>query len=258
MKVDFVAFPKAFSGNVAVFVAADKQLLASAQAIDKDVGGTIVRAIDASRFTGAKGQSLSLLGQSGGIARLSLLGVGKSRELDARAAEALGGTVAAEANASGQKSVTVVVDPVKGSRLTPGQIAARIALGAQLRNYRFDKYKTKDKPEQKNSLEQITLAVAGPADARRTYDRLEPTVGAVFFTRDLVSEPANVLYPVEFARRARELTKLGVKVEILGEAEMKKLGMNVLLAVGQGSARESQLLVMRWMNGPEDRSSRLR
>jgi leucyl aminopeptidase len=251
MKVDFVAFPKAFSGNVAVFVAADKQLLTSAQAIDKDVGGAIVRAIAASRFTGAKGQSLALLGQSGAIARLSLLGVGKSRELDARAAEALGGSVAAEANASGQKAVTVVVDPVKGSRLTPGQIAARIALGAQLRNYRFDKYKTKDKPEQKHSLEQITVALAGPAEARRAYERLEPTIGAVFFARDLVSEPANVLYPAEFARRARELTKLGVKVEILGEAEMKKLGMNVLLGVGQGSERESQLLIMRWMNGPK-------
>ena len=74
----------------------------------------------------------------------------------------------------------------------------------------------------------------------------------MFFTRDLVSEPANVLYPVEFARRAKELTKLGVKVQILGEAEMKKLGLNVLLAVGQGSARESQLLVMTWMNGPKN------
>jgi leucyl aminopeptidase len=63
-----------------------------------------------------------------------------------------------------------------------------------------------------------------------------------------------MLYPVEFARRAKELTKLGVKVEILGEAEMKKLGMNVLLAVGQGSERESQLLVMRWMNGPKNQA----
>jgi leucyl aminopeptidase len=249
MKVEFSAFPKAFSGNVAAFVAADKQLLATAQSINTD--GTVARAIDASRFTGAKGQSLTVLGQAGTIARLTLLGVGKNRELDARAAEALGGILAAEANAAGQKTVTVAVDPVKGSKLTPGQIAARIALGAQLRNYRFDKYKTKDKPEQKNSLEQLTLFVAGPAEARRTYERLEPTVDAVFFTRDLVSEPANVLYPAEFARRARELTKLGVKIEILGEAEMKKLGMNVLLGVGQGSARDSQLLVMRWMNGPK-------
>ena len=85
--------------------------------------------------------------------------------------------------------------------------------------------------------------------------QLEPTVDAVFFARDLVSEPANVLYPVEFARRAKELTKLGVKVEILGEAEMKKLGMNVLLGVGQGSERESQLLVMRWMNGPKNQAA---
>src|SRR5215207_1761687 len=251
MKVEFSAFPKAFSGNVAAFVAADKQLLASAQWINTDAGGTVARAIDASRFTGAKGQSLTVLGQAGNIARLTLLGVGKNRELDARAAEALGGILAAEANAAGQKAITVAVDPVKGSKLTPGQIAARIALGAQLRNYRFEKYKTKDKPEQKNSLEQITVFVAGPAEARRAYGQLEPTVDAVFFARDLVSEPANVLYPAEFARRARELTKLGVKIEILGEAEMKKLGMNVLLGVGQGSERESQLLVMRWMNGPK-------
>ncbi|HKH67338.1 MAG TPA: leucyl aminopeptidase, partial [Reyranella sp.] len=251
MKVEFSAFPKAFSGNVAAFVAADKQLLASAQSINTDAGGTVARAIDASRFTGAKGQSLTVLGQAGNIARLTLLGVGKNRELDARAAEAVGGILAAEANAAGQKAVTVAVDPVKGSRLTPGQIAARIALGAQLRNYRFEKYKTKDKPEQKNSLEQITVFVASPAEARRAYGQLEPTVDAVFFARDLVSEPANVLYPAEFARRARELTKLGVKIEILGEAEMKKLGMHVLLGVGQGSERESQLLVMRWMNGPK-------
>ena len=174
MKVEFSAFPKAFTGNVAVFVAADKQLLASAQAIDKDAGGAIARAIGASRFTGAKGQTLTVLGQAGGIARLMLLGVGKARELDARAAEALGGMVAADANASGQKAVTVVVDPVKGSRLTPGQIAAHIALGAQLRNYRFDKYKTKDKPEQKNSLEQLTVVVAGPAEARQAYAGSSP------------------------------------------------------------------------------------
>jgi len=251
MKVEFSAFPKAFAGNVAVLVAADKQLLATAQAIDRETGGVLTRALSAGRFSGAKNQTLTLLGQSGEIARLLLLGVGKPRELDARAAEGLGGVIAKEANAAGHKAVTVVVDPVRGSRLSPGQIAAHIALGAQLRNYRFDKYKTKDKPEQKLSLEQITFAVAGPADARRAYQRLEPTIGAVFFTRDLVSEPANVLYPAEFARRARELTRLGVKVEILGEAEMKKLGMNVLLAVGQGSERDSQLLVMRWMNGPK-------
>ena len=254
MKVEFSAFPKAFSGNVAMFVGADKQLLATAQAADAKTGGALTRALGAGRFTGAKNQTLTILGHSSDIGRLMLLGVGKGRELDARTAEALGGVVAAEANAAGHAAVTVVVDPVKGSRLSPGQIAAHLALGACLRNYRFDKYKTKDKPEQKLSLQQLTVVVAGPAEARKAYALLEPTVDAVFFARDLVSEPANMLYPVEFARRAKELTKLGVKVEVLGEAEMKKLGMNVLLAVGQGSERESQLLVMRWMNGPKDQA----
>ncbi len=251
MKVEFSAFPKAFAGNVAVFVGADKQLLATAQSIDAASGGAVVRAFEGGRFTGAKGQTLTVLGHSGDVARLLLLGVGKGKELDARAAEGLGGVIAAEANAAGHTAVTVVVDPVKGTRLTPAQIAAHIALGVRLRSYRFDKYKTKDKPEQKLSLQHLTIVLAGPADARKAYAQLEPVVDAVFLTRDLVSEPPNVLYPVEFARRARELTKLGVKVEVLGEAEMKKLGMETLLAVGQGSGRDSQLLVMTWMNGPK-------
>ena len=73
--------------------------------------------------------------------------------------------------------------------------------------------------------------------------QLEPTVDAVFFTRDLVSEPANVLYPVEFARRAKELTKLGVKVEVLGEAEMKKLGMGV--AAGRRPGQRARVAAPR-------------
>ncbi|WIM14203.1 leucyl aminopeptidase [Enhydrobacter sp.] len=254
MKVEFSAFPKAFSGNVAVFVAAERQLLATAKTLDQQAGGALGRAIAASRFTGAKGQSLTVLGQEK-TGRLLLLGVGKARELDVRAAESLGGQVVADANAAGQKAVTVVVDPVKGTRLPPAEIAAHIALGARLRGYRFDRYKTKEKPEQKPTLEEVTVVVSTLADARRAYARLEPTVDAVFFTRDLVSEPANVLYPAEFARRARgDLTKLGVKIEILGEAEMKKLGMGALLGVGQGSERDSQLLVMRWLNGPKSQA----
>lgn len=252
MKVEFSAFPKAFTGNVAVFVGADKQLQVTAKAIDAGSGGALSRAIEASRFTGAKSQTLSVLGQAN-FGRLILLGTGKPRDLDLRTAEALGGLVTADANSAGLKAVTIVIDPIKGNRLPPAQIAAHVALGAQLRAYRFDKYKTKEKPEQKPTLEQLTVVVAAPAEARRAYAGLEPVIDSVFFARDVVSEPANVLYPVELARRARQqLTKLGVKVQILGEAEMQKLGMNVLLAVGHGSPRESQLLVMSWMNGPKN------
>ena len=252
MKVEFVAFSKALAGNVALFVASDKRLLATGLAVDGATGGALKRALSAGRFSGSKSQTLTVLGQSGGADRLLLLGIGNPRELDARSAEALGGVIAAEANAAGHGAVSVVVDAAKGSKLSPALIAAHLALGAQLRNYRFGKYKTKDKPEQKLSLETLTVIVSGPAEARRAYEKLAPTVDAVFFARDLVSEPANVLYPAEFARRAKELTKFGVKVQILGEAEMNKLGMNTLLGVGQGSERESQLLVMTWMNGPKN------
>jgi len=73
------------------------------------------------------------------------------------------------------------------------------------------------------------------------------------FTRDLVSEPPNVLYPAEYAQRVKKLESLGLEVEIIGEAEMMKLGMGSLLAVGQGSVRDSQLVVIKW-NGAADKS----
>jgi leucyl aminopeptidase len=71
----------------------------------------------------------------------------------------------------------------------------------------------------------------------------------VVIARDLVNEPANVLYPVEFARRTSALSKLGVTVEVLDVAAMKKLGMNALLGVGQGSVHDSRVVIMRWNGG---------
>src|SRR5262249_47094194 len=81
------------------------------------------------------------------------------------------------------------------------------------------------------------------------WGELEPLADGMSLARDLVNEPPNVLSPQEFANRARALSKLGVKVQVLGEAEMKKLGMGALLGVGQGSDRESQLVVMQWQGG---------
>src|SRR3546814_221502 len=88
--------------------------------------------------------------------------------------------------------------------------------------------------------------VEDAAAARRLFQKLEKIAEGVFLTRNLVSEPANVLFPKSFAAEARKLEKLGVKVTVLGEKEMKKLGMGALLGVAQGSATEPQLLVMRW------------
>jgi leucyl aminopeptidase len=88
--------------------------------------------------------------------------------------------------------------------------------------------------------------------ARKAFETLEKVAEGIFLTRNLVSEPANILYPESFANICQELTELGLEVDVMGEAEMKKLGMGALLGVGQGSARESKMVIMRW-NGQQSK-----
>src|SRR4029078_3729827 len=126
------------------------------------------------------------------------------------------------------------------------QMAAHLAYGAKLASYRFDHYRTKLKPEQKPSLTGVVLLSRVSSEAKRAYGPLEKIVEGIEFTKDLVTEPGNIIYPETLARRAQDLEARRVEVEILGETEMRQLGMGALLGVGLGSERESQLLVMRW------------
>ena len=112
--------------------------------------------------------------------------------------------------------------------------------------YRFDKYRTTESADKKPSLQSVKLAVSDPAAASAAWENQKGLAEAVHFARDLVWEPANILYPEEFARRAKSLERFGLEVEILGEKEMAHLGMGALLGVGQGSVRESQLAVIQW------------
>jgi leucyl aminopeptidase len=131
-----------------------------------------------------------------------------------------------------------------------------LAFGAQLRSYRFDKYKTKQKPEQKRSLKRLTVATSGAKAAKRAYQPLDKAAAAVFLTRDLVSEPANVIYPETLAAEAGRLAELGVDVEILDEHKMRELGMNALLGVAQGSARPPRVVVMQWHGANDSAGAR--
>lgn len=123
--------------------------------------------------------------------------------------------------------------------------AAEFAEGMRLRDYKFDLYKTK-KDDDEPAATEVAVAVEDPAAAKREAKALDAEAEGVVIARSLVNEPANILYPVEFARRAAELEKLGVEVKIFDEDAMKQLGMGALLGVGQGSERESRLVVMRW------------
>jgi leucyl aminopeptidase len=247
MKIAFVEPGLPTSGALLVGALADKTLLASAKAVDRKAGGALTRAMAASRFTGKSGQTLEIMAPAGlGLGRVILYGFGKANKIDVLKLEACGGATVRRLAASGESMLCIACDPIKGMKLGAADAAAHIGYGAKLGSYRFDKYHTKTPEDKKPSLTSVTIAVAGAAAARRAYDPLEKIAAGVCFTRDLVTEPANVIYPESLAKECKKLERLGVKVEILGEAEMKQLGMGALLGVGQGSERESQLVVMQW------------
>jgi len=247
MKIAFSNPAEVNTGVVVAGVLEGRKLTPSAAALDKKCDGALSRAVKASRFEGKKNQSLTIMAPSGTkLDRILLIGFGKAKNITALDAEKAGGQIYATLSSVGARTVTVLVDALEGVDLKPAETAARIGFGARLRSYRFDKYRTKEKAEEKPSLKTIKIQCLHSAKARREFSNLDKVVDGVFMTRDLVSEPSNILHPETLAGRARELTKLGVKVEVLGEARMKKLGMGALLGVGQGSIRESQLVVMQW------------
>jgi leucyl aminopeptidase len=182
-----------------------------------------------------------------------LVGLGKAKDITDLEMQKLGGRIYVGTQQVKKGLVTIVLDVVTDAKISAAEMASEIAFGANLRSYRFDKYKTKLKPESKPSIKNLSIACAAFVNARKKYLRLSKIADGVFFTRDLVSEPPNILYPDTLAKQAKTLEKLGLKVQILGESQMKRLGMGALLGVGQGSARESRLVVMEWNGDPKGR-----
>ena len=243
MKISFAEPALPAKGAVVVLVEEGKKLSPAAKDLDKQTKGAVKRAIAASKFTGKKGQSLEIMAPAGGsLDRILLAGTGK--EFGELEQQALGGNVVGKLMNSGSAEVTVIVD-AGAKDLTAA--AANVALGARLAAYRFDKYLTKQENDNgKPTLKAVKTGVKGAAKARKAYGPMDKIADGVFFTRDLVSEPGNVIYPETLAAQCKELGKLGVKVEVLDEKKMAKLGMGALLGVGQGSERESRVVVMSW------------
>ncbi len=257
MKIAFAKPEIPNTGAVVVGVLADTKLTPSATALDKQLKGTLTRAIAASRFKGRPEDLLPVLAPAGSdLSRVVLVGLGKPSGLDDKAAQAIGGRVVAHLNAVGEKEATILVDPIDGAKSGASEIAAHLAYGARLRSYRFDKYRTTEKPDAKPALKKLAVGVADAAAARKEFEPLDRVADGVFFTRDLVSEPPNVIHPESLAEEVKKLGELGVAVELLNEKQMKKLGMGALLGVGQGSDRESHIAVMRWDGAPSAKDKR--
>jgi len=196
------------------------------------------------RFDGEAGTSADHYLDSDGGRRLLLVGIGSEAQTG-EGAEKLGGTAVAKLLTSGE--VSAVIDLGGASFDADG--AARVALGAVLRSWRHDRYRTRLKDKQKPTLATITIVGAPDGAEARWAERYAPLAEGVALTRELVAEPANIIYPTSFVERVRHLTELGIELRVLGEEEMAKLGMGALLGVSQGSVREAQLLVLRWNGG---------
>ena len=238
---------KSAADTAIVLVTEGGKLSSAASAIDKQTGGAIAKTLTSGRFKGAKGQAISLLAPHGlGLARIVLLGIGKEKEFDVLAMQAAGGSLIPYLNGEGVKKARLLVEVPAGLKISAADIASNMAYGAALRGYRFDKYHTTRKADEKPTLTSLEFATKDSKNAAKLYSSLEKIIEGVFLTRDVVSEPANIIYPETLADKCKELTKLGVIVEVLGEAQMKKLGMGSLLGVGQGSSKESKLVVMQW------------
>jgi leucyl aminopeptidase len=213
-------------------------------ALDKASGGAVGRSLAAAGFKGKRGQSCVLWspakpdGGAIGPAKVVAIGLGKLAEVTATSAEAAGG--AALPQIAAEREAVLAAEA-----LSP-ELAAAAAQGLLLRSYRFDRYRTKETEEEKPKLERVAVATDAAPAAKAAWVPLRAVADGVFLTRDLVSEPANILSPAELAERCKALEKLGVEVEILGPKEMKKLGFGALLGVAMGSANEARMVVMQW------------
>jgi leucyl aminopeptidase len=206
----------------------------------------VTAALDRQRFEGdSASASEQFFDDNGSVRRLLVVGTGNGSSTR-EAAEKLGGTAAARLQTSGEKRAVVDLTGLGYD----ADAAARVGLGAVLRSWRYDRYRTKLKDTQKPTLEEIVI-VGGDSGAGKRYEqRWAPVVEGVSLTRELVTEPANIVYPETFVERVRASTKgAGLEVEVLNPAAMEKLGMGALLGVAQGSIREARLLILKWNGG---------
>lgn len=229
---------------LALIVGEGRKLCDGGTALDGQTGGVLSRAMQGSRFTGGKGKTLVVSAPHGLDASVVVLaGVGERETLTDLAIEEAAGAAYHAVKMSGAESLTV------DARSLSADQAARVAFAVKLAAYRFDKYLTRQKPDKVPSVTAVTIVCADPKAAEAAFGPMSAVADGVIFARDLVSEPANVLYPEEFAKRCKALEKLGLEVEVLGEKELEALGFRTLLAVGMGSRRESQVAIMKWNGG---------
>jgi leucyl aminopeptidase len=265
LQVQFAPLTGTLAPTVAVLAGEQVALAPSVAAIDERMKGGIAKAARAAAFTGKPRTEIEILAPAGIDAqRLIVAGAGRTGSEYDRLR--LGGFAYARIAARKTESASLIADLADTGGVGPEAVAADLALGALLRSYTFDKYRTKrngnnnaedSDREPRDGLQKLIVHCANPDAAGKAFASRKAVADGVFLARDLVNEPANVLGPVEFADRLRDLAASGLAVEVLDEDQIKALKMNALLGVSQGSARPPRVVVLQWHGAKSKRAKTL-
>jgi leucyl aminopeptidase len=257
LKISFETSQGRGKADVHVCLMVEGPMPPALKKLDQKTQGALSRAIKAEDFKGKKGESVKISGVAGlQAAHLFVMGAGPAEKIDAAAFEKLGSMLVTAMKT--RKITQAVVDLTLDSKKTPagfhaGDAAARFALGMTLNNYAFTTYLHKKKADAGKAVQSAVIVTSDAKAARKAYATVSALAEGVYATRDLVSEPPNVLYPESFADRIRKtLAPLGIEVKVLHAKDIQKLGMGALMAVGQGSVREPKLVTMQYKGGAKN------
>lgn len=238
-------------GTLVLFAVKGPELGGTAQSVWNEIGLDFERLTKAAMFGGKPGEVLDLVapGQSA-WSRLLLVGapeVAEDGSDSLRKWSEAGGAVLGRLAAHKAEHATIVLEDA----LVEPKAAAMFAAGMQLRQYRFHKHKTGNE-EDAAKAPAATLVVSEPDAVENHLVGCLAVASGTILARDLANEAPNHLGPVEFAERIREMSEIGLEIEILSAGELEKLGMGALLAVAQGSSRPAQLAVIQWKGSQKD------
>ena len=264
MKARFTTEPVETTEMLVLTAAKDAGVNEVSKTLPEVARAQLRRAAETLDFDGSKGQSVELLAPEGmDVTRLLLLGLGEVEKLNEKEIEYAGGRAAAVAMAAKAKDVTVMASAPEGAPVDAATFAARFASGMKLRNYRFDRYKTKKakkeesgearEKDEKARIEELTVVTAAADAAEAAFAPLSALADSVHFARDLVNEPGNVLTPKEFARRVVEMAEeVDLSAEMLKPKQLREERFNALLAVGQGSRNKPRVVVLKYDGAGDD------
>ena len=208
----------------------------------------VTAALKGQRFEGeASSAAEQFIDDAGTARRVLIVGTGGGSSTG-EAAEKLGGTAVARLLTTGEAKVVIDLSGLGYD----SDAAARVGLAAALRSWRYDRYRTRLKDKQKPTVKEVLIVGGGEGAAARYDERWAPVYEGVSLTRELVTEPANIIYPETFVERVlASVEGAGLDVEVLDRPAMEKLGMGALLGVAQGSAREARMLILKWNGGAQ-------